>query len=474
MKFSIAPLQPLLLSLAIATTLAGCASSGRYQPDALLVPADYGLGDAVANAPVRSVSSDAAHSLRDASADTWWSGFGDARLDRLVAKTLDANNNLAAAGLRLQRARLQAGLVETDLWPRLNGSVNSSGSRAIDTGDSVRRSNTASVSLGWEIDLWGRLRAQRDVAQWEANATAEDRENTVLLLVGEVCRQYWQLAYLNQSIASGEANLERLRRTLELVQVQFNVGAVSRLQVNEATQNLQSQLANQSQLLQQRVETRNALTVLLDGQPWPQADEPQNLRDASSPAIAAGLPADLLARRPDLRAAELRLQQSLAAIKIAATSYYPALSLTGSVGSSSSSLSEVLKNPVATLGAGLSLPFLRFREMQLDARIAGTSYQIAATTFRDTLYTALSEVDNALSAREQLSNQVASAQASYDAAVEVERLYEVRYRAGAAELRVWLDAQQTRRSAELSLAQTRRSQLLNDVTLFQALGGSAP
>ncbi len=473
MKKSTFPLRPLLLSLTVAATLAGCASTGRYQADPLAVPAQYGRGDAVANAPVKPVPNDATHPLRDAAADAWWQGFGDQRLDRLVAQALDANADLAAAGLRLQRARLQAGLAETDLWPSLGGSISSSGSRAIDSADSVRRSNSANVSLGWEIDLWGRLRAQRDVAQWEATATAEDRENTVLLLVGEVCRQYWQLAYLNQSIATGDANIERLRRTRELVQVQFDAGAVSRLQINEAIQNLESQLASQSQLLQQRVETRNALTVLLDGNPWPQADEPQNLDDASSPSLAAGLPADLLARRPDLRAAELRLRQSLAAIKVAATSYYPALSLTGSVGSSSTSLSDVLKNPVATLGAGLSLPFLRFREMQLDTRIAGTSYQIAATTFRTTLFTALGEVDNALSAREQLARQVASSQASFDAAVEVERLYEVRYRVGATDLRTWLDAQQTRRSAELALAQVRRSQLLNDVTLFQALGGSA-
>lgn len=474
MKMSLVSMQPLLLSLALAGTLAGCASSGPPPSDALVVASGYGRGDAVANAPVQPLSSSIPTVARDVSADAWWSGFGDARLDRLVDQALQANSNLAAAGLRLQRARLQAGLAETDLWPRLNGNVNSSGSRAIDSADSVRRSNSANVSLGWEIDLWGRLRAQRDVAQWEASASAEDRENTALSLVGEVCRQYWQLGYLNQSIATGEANLERLRKTRELVQVQFDVGAVSRLQVNEATQNLQSQLASQSQLLQQRVEARNAITVLLDGQPWPQADEPQNLQQASSPTVAEGLPVELLARRPDLRAAQLRLQQSLAGIKIAATGYYPALNLTGSVGSSSSSLSDVLKNPVATLGAGLSLPFLRFREMQLDTRIADRSYQIAATTFRNTLYSALSEVDNSLSAREQLTRQVEAAQASYTAAVEVERLYEVRYRAGATDLRTWLDAQQTRRSAELSLAQTRRSQLLNDVTLFQALGGSAP
>ena len=183
------------------------------------------------------------------------------------------------------------------------------------------------------------------------------------------------------------------------------------------------------------MEVRNALTVLLDGTPWPQQDEPQDLLGARSPDIVEGLPADLLGRRPDLRAAELRLRNSLKTIKVTATQYYPALSLTGSLGSSATSLGNVLRNPVATLGAGLSLPFLNLQRTQLDTDIAGTAYQIAAANFRKTLYTALSEVDNALSAREQLARQVAASQASYDEAVEVERAQEVRYRVGATDLR---------------------------------------
>ena len=329
------------------------------------------------------------------------------------------------------------------------------------------------MSLGWELDLWGKLRGQRDIAHWEAQATAQDLQATVLSLIGQSCELYWQLGYLNQAIATGQANLERLERTATLVQSQFDAGAVSRLEGRQARQNIESQRAAQAQLEQQRVETRNALTVLLDGQPWPLADEPQNLDIAHSPDVAEGLPAELLARRPDLRAAELRLRQSLANIKVTATSYYPSLSLTGSVGSSSASLSDVLSNPVASLGVGLSLPFLKFRQMQLNIDSADMSYQIAANDFRKTLHSALAEVDNALSARERLAAQAAAAQVSYEEAVEIARLYEVRYRAGATDLRTWLDAQQTRRNAELSLAQARRSQLVNAVTLYKALGGGA-
>lgn len=466
-------LRPLLLSCALAAVVAGCATPGASPVADLRVPAQYGRGDAVTNAPVERIDTEVTAPAGDVLADSWWRGFGDARLDALVERTLEVNTDLAAAGLRLQRARAQAGLASAELWPQASGSVGASGSRAIDSSDDWSRNHSASVSLGWEIDLWGKLRTQRDIARWEADATAQDLQNTQLLLIGQACELYWQLGYLNLSIATGEANLERLQRTATLVQAQFDAGAVSRLEVRQAQQNIESQRAAQAQLEQQRVEARNALTVLLDGQPWPADGEPQGLDGFVHPAVSEGLPAELLARRPDLRAAELRLRQSLANIKVTATSYYPSLSLTGSVGSSSPSLGDVLRNPVASLGAGLSLPFLRFRQMQLNIDSADLSYQIAANEFRKTLYTALAEVDNALSARQRLAEQVEAAERSHAEAVEIERLYEVRYRAGATDLRNWLDAQQTRRNAELSLAQARRSQLGNDVTLVKALGGGA-
>ena len=443
----------LLLVGAVLLALSGCASVGRYPVQAPDVAASYGRGDATLNAPADDPRSSLDTPGRDIRQDSWWTGFGDERLNRLVAQALAANSDLAAAGLAVQRSRLQAGLASNALWPQPSSSgVSGNASRATDQADDWRRSYSTGVSLGWEVDLWGRLRTQRDIARWEAEASEEDRQNTALLVISDTITQYWNLAYLNQSIATGQANLERLERTRDLVQARFDAGAVSRLEVRQALQNLQSQRSSQSALEQQRVEVRNALTVLLDGTPWPQQDEPQDLLGARSPGINEGLPAELLGRRPDLRAAELRLRNSLKTIKVTATQYYPALSLTGSLGSSATSLGDVLRNPVATLGAGLSLPFLNLQRAQLDTDIAGTSYQIAATNFRKTLYTALSEVDNALSAREQLARQVAASQASYDEAVEVERAQEVRYRVGATDLRTWLEAQQTRRDAELSLA----------------------
>lgn len=468
-----ARLRPVVLAAAVAVALSACVSPGQYRVDAPTVAASYGRGDAARNTLVTAVDTLPHAARSDVRDDAWWQQFGDPRLDRVVAQALAANTDLASAGLAVQRARLQAGLAGNALLPQPSGSVGGNGSRALDRSADWNRSTSAGVSLQWEIDLWGRLRAQRDIAQWEAQARTEDLQNTALLVIGDVTTQYWTLAFLNQSIAAGEANLARLARTRQLVQARFDAGAVSRLEVRQAAQALEAQRAAQSALEQQRVASRNALTVLLDGQPWPLADEPQVLLDGTRPVIAEGLPADLLGRRPDLRAAELRLRNSLDSIRVTATQYYPALSLTGGVGTGATTLSNVLQNPVATLGAGLSLPFLNIAQARLNTQLAGTDYQIAANDFRRTLYTALSEVDNALSAREQFATQVAASQASYDEAVEIERMYEVRYRVGATDLRTWLEAQQTRRDAELSLASVKQRQLINDVTLFKALGGSA-
>ena len=168
----------------------------------------------------------------------------------------------------------------------------------------------------------------------------------------------------------------------------------------------------------------------------------------------------------------MRLRSTLASGDATRLSYYPQLSLTGALGGSSSALGSVLANPVATLGAGLVLPFLNQTEMRTNAAIAQTDYERAVVQFRQTLYQALADVDNALSARRQYAEQAVQLEQSLADARRAERLYEVRYRAGAVALKPWLDAQEKRRNAEIALAENRLNRLVNHATLYQALGGT--
>ena len=201
-------------------------------------------------------------------------------------------------------------------------------------------------------------------------------------------------------------------------------------------------------------------------------DEPQRLPRLALPSIAAGLPADILSRRPDLKAAELRLRESLATKDATTASYYPSINLTGNLGSSSTSLTQLLQNPALTLGASLSLPFLQYNDMKKDIAISDLEYEKAITQYRQTLYQAFADVENALSNRTQLDQQVQLQQRNLELADKTTHLTEVRYRNGAIALKNLLDAQETARNARLSLVETKQNQYNAYVTLMQALGGS--
>ena len=403
----------------------------------------------------------------------WWRAFNDPQLDALIDDALRTNNNLAAAGIRVQRAQLQAGLANTNLTPSVVGQTSTGRSYDLKRGGVAGSSSTSLVTLSYEFDLWGRLAAQRSAADWELKATESDRQATALSLVGTTAGLYWQVGYLNQRIVLSEAGMEDARRILALVRAKYAAGAVSGLDVAQAGQNLASQEAAHTQLLQQRVEARNALAILFDRPPEIAAQEPSQLPNIALPTIDAGLPASLLSRRPDLRAAEQRLRGSLANVDATRTSFYPALSLTGSLGTSSTALGELLKNPVATLGAGLALPFLQWNTARLTVAVSQTQYEEAVLGFRQSLYTALSEVENTLSSRTQLRDESEKLVVALLQAQRAETLSEVRYRAGATALQPVLDAKDRRRSAEISLALNRLNQLNATMTLYKALGGAA-
>lgn len=452
-------LLPRLLPLSLALALGGCAALVQtpYQTPEVQIPAHW------------QTASPEAGSIRD----DWWSDFGDTTLDQLVAQALARNNDLAAAALKLRTARLQADLATSDLRPSVSGSLSSSAQRSLryDTGTTI--SHSAQLGVGYEVDLWGRLGSLRDAKAWEAMATEQDRQSTRLALIGSTATLYWQVAYLKQRLDLSQASIAYVQRTLQLVEVQYKAGAASQLEVLSARQSLAAQEASDQDLRRQLAAARNALAILFDAPPGQNVPERDRLPEAALPVVPAGLPASLLGRRPDLRAAELRLRETLASSDAVRESYYPSLSLTGTLGSASTTLGRVLTKPVGLLGAGLDLPFLNWNQRRLDIAVAETEYATAVVSFRQTLYQALADVEDALSARSASLAQGEKLAQSLDYARRTEALYEVRYRAGAASLKDWLDAQETRRQAEISLAENRYNALVAQITVYQALGGSA-
>lgn len=457
-------IHKLMATLLLTSTLTGCAALVKtpFEQPSVNIPNQFEYAQNSKN-----------NVHADAYADQWWTLFGDQNLNQLVQQVLNVNTDLAVAGINLQQARLLAGLAADQQGLRVGASSSAGHNYDLRSGTGSDRGISLSANVSYELDLFGKLANQTEAAKWEALATAEDLQATAQSLIALTTNLYWQLGYLNERYKVAADNLANTQKTFELVKVQYKTGAVSGLDLTSAEQAVQSQKAALSQIEQQKVETRTALAVLLS-KPVQQLQivEPQQLPNATLPTIDAGLPAELLSRRPDLMAAELRLRKALANKDATKASFYPSISLTGNLGSSSTSLTNLLQNPVLALGANLSLPFLQYNDMKKDLAISDLEYEKAIILYRQTLYQAFADVENALSNKTELNKQVSLQTRNAQLAEKTEYLTNVRYQHGAIALKNLLDAQKTTRDARLSLVQTKQQQYNAYVILLQALGGS--
>lgn len=448
--------------LSLASLLVVCTACGSmrtpYTTPAMALPAAW----------PHAVAPQAGQSLSETDLP-WHRTFADPELARLVAQVLGGNRDLAAAAFRLQGARLQAGLSGQDRLPQLQAGMSAGGewSRAA----SRTRSVGATLSVSYEVNLWDRLAALDDKAGWEAQATDADWQALRNALVASATTAYFQNAYLSQALALAQQTATDARRTLALVQAQVDAGAASRLELSEAQRVLHEQQAAVTRLTQQQVLARQTLALLV-GDSGFVVQAPELLR-AAPPPMEADIPAHLLARRPDLRAAEMRLRADLADVDAVRTSFYPALALTGSAGTSSAHLHSLLRDPVGTLLASMTFPLINAQRARLSTAVARARFDESAARFQQTLLTAFFEVDGALSAREQLRQEGIELQQAWELAQATEQLQEIRYREGASPLRDWLTAQQNRRSAELAVLSNRLEQINAYITARKALGGEA-
>ncbi|RMH90956.1 efflux transporter outer membrane subunit [Lysobacter pythonis] len=453
------------LPLLLAAALTACQTGPR--------------ADAPPLPPHWQASTAAATPLAVATDQIWWRGFGDPVLERMIESALLRNTELGAAAWRIRNAQLRAGAATQALYPTPSASANAGASKgAAQPGAPAptwQRNYGASLGVSWELDLWGRLSDQRKVALWEARASMDDRRALALALSGNVARQYWQIALLQARRARAEESLAATERIFQLTRVQYRAGAISGLELAQAEQSLQNQQSQKLQLQQQIQEARNTFSLLFDLPP-PQlpdglAIDLSQALQATAPPIPAGIPADVLTHRPDLRAAQTRLEASLLNVRIARKNFLPGISLSGTLGTGGAALKDILANPTRSLGVGLSLPFLNVGELIRQPRIARNEYEIAVLGYRQSVYRALSEVESALNALDTQRQQLKLQDEAVTNARRIARMNEARYRAGAAPLRFWLDAQETLRQAEFAAVDARFNTLQTAANLYLALGG---
>ncbi|CAI2100418.1 Cation efflux system protein CusC precursor [Serratia fonticola] len=450
-KFSLAILLPLLLG--------GCGSLTKsdYQRPMLSVPAEWRVQD--------TGSGYLQHT------DHWWDNFEDPQLSMLIGRALTSNNDLAIAGIQLQQARLAAGLTDTNLTPDVSVTGSANNSKNLRNNTTPTESYSTTLSLSYELDLWGKLARAREQSQWQVEATEQDRQNTALTLIGNTAQYYWQIANLNQKIKQQQTGLEISQQTLALVQSRYASGAAGQLDLLQAKQSLLNRENAYRTLQQQREENRNALAILFNRSPTDRQAERSSLDINQDVPIAKVLPVEVIARRPDVKAAEGRLRAALAGSDVQRLSFYPSLSLAASLGSASSIFSQWFSDPVRTLGANAALPFVQWNTVQLTIEKSDLDVKQAAIVFRSQVYNALADVDNAMSQRLSYQQQKINQQQNLQLSLQRLVLARSQYQAGAVSFQSLLDAEDDLLTIETNLSDLQYNYLNATMKLWLALGG---
>ncbi|EKF74778.1 ABC transporter outer membrane protein [Alcanivorax hongdengensis A-11-3] len=404
----------------------------------------------------------------------WWRQFHSDTLDGLVRKALNANTDLLAATARVDQAQAQLQQAGASLFPSLG--LSGSGSRSGVVGEGGSNSYAINANASYEVDLWGKLRGSRDAAEATLQASAFSRDTVQLTVVASVVNTYLQVCYLTDNLALARDNLALAEKVLAVVQAKAQYGAVSRQDLAQQKTVVANQRARLPALRQQLLESRYALAVLVGEMPQQFNLTAESLADLALPTVQAGLPDQVLARRPDVAAALATLMAADARVAVARADYWPSITLTGSAGYGSSALSELLSGD-ALYSLGLSLGETLFdggaRRARTDQARAAWREQVASYT--GTLLTALQEVDQSLAAIQSLSAQTGYRQEALSEAEKAFTVAQVRYREGETEITDMLSVQSQLNSARQNSLDLVLSQYQARVTLYRVLGqGSEP
>ena len=458
------------LTLTLSGALAvGCASAPPVVPPVLdvTIPRDW-TADHV---PVGEI------------AITWWQDFADPELTAVVETALESNYDLQAAAARLYQAAANARAADGDLQPTIQASYTGSRRKQNFVGfpipggedrvlSTVSTNQGVSLDVSWEIDLWGRLRNTASATLSDLQASAADLRGAQLSLAGQTVKAWFAIAEAQQQVDLSRQTVESYRESAEQVQDRFEAGIRPALDLRLALLNL----SNAQALLQQRLQQFDAATrqleVLLGRYPGFEIDTPTALPQVT-PTVPAGLPADLVARRPDLVAAERDIAAAQVRINVARADLLPRISLTAATGTSTDSLRSLIDGSfgVWSLLGNVVQPIwqggrLRAEVSRAEARGAEVLAQYATLALG-----AYAEVETALAAEEFLRERVSHLTKSVTQARAAERLADERYRAGLEDYITVLDSQRSAVNAEVELIGIRRLRLENRVDLYLALGG---
>ena len=453
------------IALAAAALLAGCSFIPTYERPAAPVPVAYATTAAQASA---------------AATVPWQDYFAEPRLQQLIETALANNRDLRVAVLNIEQARATFQVRRADLYPGVGLAANASRAPATGTGDLTNSFNVGLAISAWEIDFFGRISSLKEQALAQYLATEEGRNAAQVSLVAAVANGWLTLLADEELLDLSRQTLASREESVRLTQLRLDAGVASELDYRQAQSLTQAAKATLAQQQRQRALDENALALLL-GQALP-----DNVRTslaggrlADAPAMAAlpaGLPSDLLTRRPDIRQAEQQLIGANANIGAARAAFFPRISLTTQAGTASGELSGLFKSGSwgFSIAPSLLLPIFDAGRNQANLDSAQASRGIAIAQYEKAIQTAFREVSDALAGQATLGEQAQAQQLQAEAESARLQLADLRYRNGVSSYLDLLDAQRSLFAAQQAVVQVRLAQLQNQVSLYKALGGGAP
>lgn len=467
----------------------GALGSGALAVGALLLGACAGTpertDDAMLAIDVPAAWSTVAPDALGATDDTvWWAGFGDESLPHLVTAALEHNRDLRAAAARLAAAVSNRTIADAAGWPEADASFDPQRSKRLFLGfpfggGGVPSSTTTtfglSLNVRWEIDLWGRLRAGKSAAIADLQAAAADHAAARTSLTAQVCKAYFAVVEARQQVRLAEGTVAAFTATAEDVRDRYRRGVRPALDVHLAETNLANAAAN---VAQRRDVLQRALrqVELLTGRYPDATTATATTMPPSLPRVPASLPGELLQRRPDLVAAERRLAAAGCRVDAAKAALYPRLSLTGSAGTSSEELEDLVDDDfrVWSLGGNLLLPLLRGGALrgEVDRRSALETEALAV--YGDAVLQAFTEVESSLASEALLAERREGLSRAADHAGKARDLARDRWQLGLVDFLAVADGQRQSYLADAALITIERQRLDNRIDLFLALGGGFP
>jgi len=454
---------------ALLSGLFGCASAPPIEtPELTMAVPDEWSGGTLAAGVV---------------APDWWTDFDDDALSVAIETAVEQNYDLQAAAARLQLAAADARVAAGSLMPSLQASYNGIRRKQNFVGfpipgaedrvlSTVFTNQSSSIDVSWEIDLWRKLRAGEQAALADLQRSAADLRGAQLSIAGQTAKAWFAIAEAQQQVELSEATVGNFRQSAERVRDRFESGVRPALDLRQSLLNLSNAEAQLDQRYQQLDAAKRQLDVLLGRYADGQVIAPNTLPETPA-AIPAGLPADLVARRPDLAAAERSVAASEARLQVARKELLPSITLTANTGTSTNALRSLLNGDFSVWGLVSNVVAPLWQGGRLRAQIDRAEAQAAEVlaTYVNTALVAYLEVETTLAAEAFLSGREQHLVTSVEQARAAERLADERYTAGLDAYITVLDSQRSAFQAEADLIAARRLRLDNRVDLYLALGG---